>query len=135
MQSIIDIIMKKGGLKNEVIFVFDDILDKDTHKCPSICKIFTQGRHYNISCIVIAQDAMMLMNQWRRNMTMIILLRVNGRARETVLETWLCNFINPADGSWKKKGRAILQGVFNKPYHAVIGDFETNELTEYKVAN
>lgn len=67
----------KGETMPRVLVVMDDVLDqmRDMRRSDALLQLFTQGRHFNISIVVLSQHCKALPPAFRKNVDAAILFR------------------------------------------------------------
>ena len=79
---------RQGKRPFRVLMVIDDTLEITND--PSLKKVYTTGRHDNISVIYLAQSTVLASTVWRANSDLVFLLKTNGPgARRQILKNFL----------------------------------------------
>lgn len=82
-----------GEANLQVLVVFDDVLGLSAHALkydPVLQRLFTQGRHFNISVIMCLQDSKGIPPTLRGNTDLVFVLKQEQeRNMETIHENWL----------------------------------------------
>lgn len=92
--------MKEDKKMDQVMFILDDCIHDITKKDKTVNKLYTQGRHWNISIIIISQKFVLINNTIRANPDFCICTRIVN-AKEL-------------DAIWKEYNNGISRSDFGR---------------------
>lgn len=86
---------EEGKKSRKVLLILDDCSDDRERYSGLIQKIYTKGRHYNISVIFSTQESVLTSTVWRNNSDFIIVgKQLGGRGRQNVADNFLIGNID-----------------------------------------
>lgn len=84
-----------GKKSRKILIILDDCSDERERYNNIVQKIYTTGRHYNISVIFSTQETVLTSTVWRNNSDFIIVgKQLGGRGRQNVSENFLVGNID-----------------------------------------
>jgi hypothetical protein len=101
---------REGKRRPKVLAVIDDLSSDNERGNKTLQKLYTRGRHYDISVIFSTQATQLTSTIWRNNSDVVLIGRQMGaRAREMVVEQFLMGTVDEEDLPAGTKEKTFLK--------------------------
>jgi hypothetical protein len=130
--------MKQKNKNYRVLVILDDCLNRKNAYSPSLNKLFSMGRHINISCIMVSQTLKTYFSGlMRENTNLLIILHQRSRGEKLYLyEKFLDDRIDDDDlpRRWRANKKDYVMKLLKvtcRDYQGVVVEME-NQSLDYK---
>lgn len=116
------------------LIVFDDTAGDGQKFDRDIKRLYTRGRHVNISVIYITQDPTMVSNIWKNNSDVIIMFeQLMANRKEYVIKNFATTFKRYRKPSEEKiEFNQISNEIFREKHKCLVIDYYNRSLSWYK---
>jgi len=120
-----------------ILLIYDDTASMRQKYSHPIEKLFTRGRHHNISVIYLTQDARMVSNLWKSNADLMFIFRQHSyRDQEYVVNNILLGMDETKQFNNKRTEfnyyLTLLRRETSKKYHMLVVDLTKHKMYWYK---
>lgn len=125
----------KNGFRTLVIM--DDIMSETLKSDESIRKIFRDGRHQNMSIVVIGHTLTDFNPKWRSCINYVIAFRAPDlNSKEHLVNQYLSGIFDDdmakSKSQVRKEWAIFMKNLFDTPYQALVIDYKTSQTKLYK---
>lgn len=130
---------KKKKLKPlNVLMIFDDTASRRQRYNEEIMKLYTTGRHYNISIVYTSQAPALSDTVWRENSDILVLFRPNSKKYvDTIIEDVVSGiypeFVVLKRSAERLKYTQLFLRATNKQYKACVLIYRDRKMFSYRV--
>jgi len=124
-------IVRKNNNSNEIpintLVIFDDTCSRKEKYNRDIAKLYSNGRHSNISVIYSVQDGTLVDNIWKENSDYIFIFKCNGRRhQEYIVDNMIIGLLDKEFNSVsaeKKYYINMFKEITKTEFHMMVVDF------------